>query len=420
MLKNNEFDKFIIHELYFHSLVKQIETKENFENCYRKISEVTKIYGQILSKSVNEYKINKSVKVCYFLPSLDNDLAHIEILYRILKSHSDKSIQIYIAGYCADGIAKSNLLNKLYTDKIIEIIPISQKHESILQFLNYFNENGFSQLVVYSAPTLLESFIAVLGDKKVTWFSSKYELECFDSLINRMSCCGSKFEVVKLGKSEWCRTQASINPHLVPHFQLDNKDAKEVKLITINREEKIRNIVFLDSVSKILKHNLNANFYWTGRSQDSFIQQYFFKQGISARTHFLGWINPAEELNKYDIFLDTPNISGTIAASAFTAGMPVVTFKNSQSYIEFYIENLNLHYDDFNKFNYKDKIISNNAFEYIKYTTMLINDINLRMEISEFQRKFGSKFFLNNDLMYFDHIHCLKKFIYTEITNTDM
>jgi proliferating cell nuclear antigen len=73
LLKNNEFDKFINHELYFHSLVKQIETKENFEDFYcesKTMCGINMIYLFKLLKTVG----NNDVLTLFIKNSAPNEL----------------------------------------------------------------------------------------------------------------------------------------------------------------------------------------------------------------------------------------------------------------------------------------------------------------------------------------------------------
>jgi len=107
-------------------------------------------------------------------------------------------------------------------------------------------------------------------------------------------------------------------------------------LYTINREQKIRNPDFLAAVADVLEQVPGACFVWTGQERLAEIDDFFDGRCLLPRTYFAGWVNPDDLITAGDVFLDTPVLSGTIAARAAAAARPLVTFAKSQSWINVY------------------------------------------------------------------------------------
>ena len=110
-------------------------------------------------------------------------------------------------------------------------------------------------------------------------------------------------------------------------------------------------------------------------------------------------------IDEYDIFLDTP-LSGVVAASYFAAGMPTLTFKNSNSWVEFYKEKFSLLEVSFEEHEY----IFNNSEDYIKIAGLLIVNFEYRKARSMLQSFLGEHFFNTAD-MYTQHVKIVEGII---------
>lgn len=413
-LESHDYDKFIQYEIYHYlKYIKEIEEKTHYENCLEDVELLSSRYGYILKKVTKKEEGVSTNTICYFLPSIDNDLAHIEILSRILGQHNPADFKIIVAGYSSksDG-CNSKYLNHLEESGKIDLLPLEQTHASLVSFINWLNLNKVAQLIVFSAPILIPAFISVLGAKRVTWFSSKFELECFPTLINRISCSGSEYQLQQIGKTTWHRMPAALEISNIPEYRIRKINNGTFRLVSINREEKIKNPVFLQSVVGILRENKNAKFYWTGKTEEVNIKSYFLNQGVGNRCHYIGWVNPKDVLKEFDIFLDTPSLSGSVAAAAFTAGIPLITFKNSQSWIEFFEQKFhqNIRNEKSSKLSFP--LIAKNYQEYIKMACYLMSNRNLYNKVSEYQKIAGSTYFLDKKELYKSHTRCIQ-----EVTN---
>lgn len=417
-LDSNEYDKFIQYEMiHYLKYIKTTEEKKHYEKCLSEIEQMSKRYGQILKKTVAKYDGKPSNSICYFLPSIDNDLAHIEILSHILAQHKPSNYRITVAGYSSqtDG-CESKLLTSLEKSRKIDLMPLEQTHKSIVSFVSWLNREKVNQLIVMSIPTLIPAFINAMGSSRVTWFSSKFELECFTSLKNRISCCGHEYETKKIGNSTWNRMPAALDAANILEFQARKITDGSCRLVSINREEKIKNENFLKCVTEILKKNPKATFYWTGRTEEPTIQSFFKNHGIAERCHYIGWVDPKAILHNFDIFLDTPSLSGTVAATAFAAGIPVLTFRNSQSWIEFFKPKLQTNLADKESRNVSFPLIAENNEDYIEIVTSLINDSHLYKQVHEYQKIAGAAHFFDKKKLYNSHLNYIKKVTNMEFT----
>ena len=81
--------------------------------------------------------------------------------------------------------------------------------------------------------------------------------------------------------------------------------------------------------------------------------------------------------NQFDIFLDTPHLSGLVALNAFVYGIPVVSFKNSNSYINIYSNELEV------AFNHS--FVSPTPEDYIQYVWDLCHKNDFYEKVREYQ-----------------------------------
>jgi hypothetical protein len=410
-LNNHEYDQFIYSVINFY--IKEIKSNEDslhYENCFNEINPYLEKYGRIVKNQLPKIKKNNKIKICYVLPSLDTDLAHIEVLFSILKNYTNRSnIEIYIAGESSSPYGcHSKLITQLAFEKNIKIINFSHTHKGLADFLKLIIEEKFSQLIIVSVPILLPFFITVLGANYVTWHTLKFTLNCFKNLKNGI--CGYKVNQNISSHTQWHINNSVLNEKYKWNYEF--KENNIIKFISINREEKIKNTIFLEVVKNLLIAIPNSTFDWTGRNNDEFINSYFLKAGLIDRVNFIGWVDPLITLKNYDIFLDTPNLSGLIAASSFAAGMPTIFFKNSRNWIEAYEDELNkelvvLNISDFNL----NEIISNDAIHYIENVVNICTNTSKRKLMVGYQHLIAKKYFFDSSYIYNQHFTIIRNII---------
>jgi hypothetical protein len=410
-LQRREYDRFLVLEsAFYNQVVKVTETATHYELCYSELDPIGRAYGDVLRGVIPKVSHGSPARrVCYLLPNIDNDLAHIEFLYHILKHHPPKSdLQITVAGYAQDASpCASRFLSRLASEGRISLAKIPDSHAGRIQFARFFLNECFSQLIVYSIPLQLSGWVRALGPGLVTWATTKFELAAFEELRNRVSFSGVNGPV---GMSDpespksWHRSSNAISREsIIPY---DPARRRGNKLVTVNRAEKIRTPEFLEAVSSILISEPSATFAWTGRSRDPVIQGFFDAAGVAPRCEFIGWVDPATTLGKYDVFLDTFGLSGVVATQAFCSGMPAVFFKDSRAWVEIHEYGL-----DESPSLLSDRVLAGSVDVYVKAVLELIRDQELYLARSASQRKFAERFFFDETAMYTSHIQILRRLV---------
>jgi len=407
IIQNEDYDTLLYFLKDFYGFfVKSTESFENYTECFEFIEPFAQNYGDYLRSQLPSYsKSSKenSQKICYFFPNIDNDLAHIELLYSMLKEHDSKSeLKIFVASFSSVKY-KSKYIKELELKNKIFVIPIELSNNGLTSFLKKFISHNFSQLVMVSIPDILPVLLRALTPKKVTWLTMKFELDCFKDLINRISFQSSSGDTFIHEKIKWYRNTPALLNHNIQYNGPRNTNS--IKFLTINREEKIRDLEFLESVSQILFNTQNSSFSWTGRIEDPAILDFFKSKSLENRVYYIGWVDPYLLINDFDIFLDVPKLSGYIPSQYFAAGVPLVSFKNSNSWIEFFEKEFQ------NNPSFKSEdFIAQNSFQYINLATQIAKNFNLRQSKSTLQKQLGLSFF-NAKKMYECHIEITKSII---------
>ena len=408
-LNNCDYDRFLSLESWFHSnIVKAIENQSHHETCFNEFESLSIRYGNVLRDQIklNHTTPKMSRRVCYLLPNIDNDLAHVEFLYNVLKHHPPNSdIRIVIAGYFASNVntrPASRYLSQLATEGRVELQKFADNHQGRLTLLNFLLSKNFSQLIVYSVPLNLASWVRALGPELVTWVTSKFELNAFSELTNRVSFAGDGTGRYS-SCNGWIRTPLTLNRSAITSFEAPGRP--RTRLISINRAEKIRTEEFLSAICRILRSESDTTFAWTGRRLDPGIQERFEREGLSGRCDFIGWVDPHSTFHRYDIFLDCFGLSGLVAATAFASGMPTVFFKGSRSFVEFYEKRLlccDLP---------SESVLATTIESYVKNVVSLIRDPSKYEERSKAQKKFSAIVFFDETLMYDAHVQIVRTLI---------
>jgi len=404
-LRRWDYEEYLRLEAQFYlGVVKPVETEAHHEQCYAALDPLGEVYGEVLKSALPSVTgAKRGRRLCYLLPDIDNDLAHIEFLYNVLIHHDpDSDLAVTVAGYGSNGASiGSRYLSRLAAERRVSLIKISDSHQGRLQFLRFFCEQGFSQLVVFSVPLQISGWVRVLGADVVTWVTTKFELASFRALKSRVSFFGPS-AVPTDTKSLWRRSSAAISPaSIVEHRPAT---AGHARLITINRAEKIRHPVFLESVSRILRQEPDASFSWTGRSHDAEIQSYFERSGVADRCRFVGWVDPVKTLGEHDIFLDTFALSGMVATQSFCSGMPTVFFRDSRAWVQIYEESLQNHFECSPR-----HVLAASIDDYVSGVLALIRDPSAYAQRCADQKRFAKRFFLDEKLMYETHMSILRE-----------
>lgn len=335
-----------LEHVVYERLIKKFEEPAHYERCFSSLDQQLHALGRKDRRPAAEQAAGPASRLLFFLHNMGDDLAHmlllIDLVEAFLVAHPNQASAIGFAGICID--RPSPRLRALQEKWGVSVHPIS--HGTLLQnayveAAGMLGREGFDRLVVVAFPVGLSYLSGLVGDQLV-WLSMKFELGCFDHLRHRCSFAAGEKRTREIGGRIW---------HEAPPLFTDSVTVRHSNLVlpavqaarrlgtvfyTVNREEKIRNPIFLDAVAAILTRVPNSAFLWTGRQPLADIVAHFAARGLAERHFFAGWVDPDDLLVGGDIFLDTPVLSGTVAARAAVAGIPVVSAADSHSWVNFF------------------------------------------------------------------------------------
>jgi len=361
-LENKNFKEFFNLENWgLEKLVKIFDNQNHYNKCL-------KIFDDILDdafkkkkfKSVTPKKYNN--KIAFYVNNLQIILAHVEVFLNFLENiDQDKFSKYQVDIFTITPLEKVNEkvknLCKVLNINIFSFNNLDPKnidlYASYQSIINFYSENEYKNLIFLSTVNGM-SFLSKSIPHNVSWFSLKHLSNSFISLKNIYSVHNEiKFDLVENTKIFFNKYKPNINSQLINCNFID----KKIKFFTINREEKIRDGIFLDCVKDVLSKFPHSTFSWTGRHKDSFIQNFFDQHNLSQRVFYLGWIDIDKlGLKHGDIFLDTENLSGVVASKCFMSGVPTVFFNKSLFWLN----------------DYQDDIKNNDSYNFIEQE--IIND----------------------------------------------
>jgi len=414
-LKSGNFDEFIqIERDYYDSFIKTTEDPQHYFDCYRRIESLVGKYGDFLFNASHASGFNHSPqmhddKVCFFLPSLDNDFAHIEFLYDLLFEHSPHAKRkFFVAGFSKhpDRIV-SGYLADLVARRHISIWPVHFSHAGVLGFIRNLLKSRVGLLVVYSVPTLLGALGRGFNINRTIWIPTKFPIPIFPEIQRRLCSTPPVHGSTKKDRNViWNQLPVSAFPsHRVPKFIAGGRS--RAKLISINREEKIANPEFLLTVTRILKENSSVVFYWTGREENKSVTDYFFKAGVITQTRFIGWVDVSRTIGEFDIFLDTNLLSGTVAARAFSSGMPTVLSRGAHTWVEVHEKRIS---EVFGESVLRATLCDSNI-DYAAEVTRLIRSETYYLARADLQRQIASECFFDTRRMYEEYMRVIGEMI---------
>ena len=406
-LDAGQLDAFLQIEGAFYSrIVKRSEQIEHYETCYAAIDQMVARFGEVIAGALPPRQEPIGERICYLLPSLDNDLAHVEFLFNILKSHpAGGTPEIFVAGYGATtGAVGSRLLVRLHQEGRIRLVPIAYSARGMADFARFFLRERFSLLVVFSIPTMLSAWVRALGADRVAWATTKFELSSFAALRHRLSFSGPRDETLEIRGKTWRRSVAALCPADVPSFQA--ADRPRTRLLSVNREEKMLTPQFLGAIADVLAAEPATRFSWTGRERNPQIANFFARRGLGERAEFIGWVDPARVIDDHNIFVDTYGLSGMVATYAFCAGMPTQFFRASKSWLEIHESRIAAAAHP-----QPDMLASTLAGSPAAYSAAvldLVRSAQRYAERSAWQTRIGADYLLDERAMYDGHVAAIR------------
>lgn len=408
--------------LAYTRLVKTFEDPEHYEFCFKLIEESMHDLGfrsrQSIPLQIDYESAPKSGKrLLFFAHNIGTEFAHLGLLSDLIDSYLTHNPQeasnIGIVGGSGKVAAASiERLQKKWGLEIFRIRGTDLMYSLYAQACGVLVNQGFDRIVFVSVPFGISFVTGLLGASRVSWLSMKFELNCFQHLQNRCSFLAGRQRSRSVKGRLWHEAPPLMD--VLPALSVSStpppalKAARRFKTVyyTVNREEKIKNPVFLDAVADILNKVEDSAFLWTGRQRLPQIDAFFSERNLSHRHFFAGWVNPDDLLEGGDVFLDTPVLSGTVAARAAARGKPLVTFAGSHSWLNLFKEayDQDRENEDVKALRILiDRLVQSEIFiecanisDYVKQAVKLGQNPQLSVEYGRMLSKFAEHYFFNS------------------------
>lgn len=369
-------------------------------------------------------------RLLFFVHNLATDYAHTllvcELIAAYLEAHPEQAVKIGIAGVTA-GKPLSPALEALIVRWELEVHILQAQdtlHGPTLEAARMLAAGAYDRLIIVSVPVAISYFTGLLPPSRVGWMTMKYQLSCFEHIEHRCSFrSGVRREVVVNGR-RWLQApplfsgEVSLKPvGRLGAAMLQARRFNKV-LYTINREDKIRNPNFLQRVARILNEVDDAVFVSTGRQQLPEIDEYFATQGLRERHIFAGWVVPDDLMQVGDLFLDTPVLSGNVAALATAVGVPVMTDSQAITWVGTFwpayesargtpeVEHLDALIDPLRADGITLQCADDDDF--VRQAVLLARDKALRLRFGQALKAFAQRYFFNASRAAEDHFMNLR------------
>ncbi len=340
-LENKNFKEFFTLEDWgIAKLVKIFDNKNHYNKCLKIFDDILEdAFKKNVFNSVTPKKYNN--KIAFYIINLSNILAHVEYFLNFLENiDQEKFSKCHVDIFTITPIEKVNKKVKNLC-KILNINIFSfnktDLYASYQSIINFYSENEYKNLIFLSTVNGM-SFLSKSLPGNVSWLSLKHLSDSFKSLKHIYSLDEvKKLDLSKNTKIFYHKIYIDLKVQLINC----NFKYKNIKFYTINREEKIIDGKFLNSVKEILKKFPESTFSWTGKKENMYIKNFFKEHNLNKRVFFIGWI----DIDRFgfhhgDIFLDTENLSGVVAIKCFASGIPTIFFNKSTFWLNLYKEDI--------------------------------------------------------------------------------
>lgn len=428
-LGNGDSDSACRLEAYVYGhLIKHFEDPAHYERCFAAIDGVLHAIGRRRAGTPPPAAPLPARRLLFFFHNMKDELAHLVLLADVLDAHlaGDPSDAVAIGVVGVTDAEPAPRLRALRDRHGIALhaLPPGATETVYDQALDVMRAEGYDRLVVVAAPIGLSYLSGRLGTGALAWWSMKFELGCFEHLDVRCSFVSGYRRERQVNGRTWHEAAPlmaveRIAPSGTPQPTVALARQRHATLFySINREEKIRNPLFLDMVARVLEAVPDAGFIWTGRNAPPEVDAFFAQRGLGDRHHFAGWVTPDDLVAGADIFLDTPVLSGTVAARAALDGRPVVTLAESHSWMNFFWPAWQAQAAQFQGSELAQAIASIEAAglhlespdpeQYVEQAVRLARDPALRREYGHAVGLFARRYYLSSATAAADHLHNLR------------
>lgn len=335
-----------VERIAYGRFIKAFELPHHYEACFDVLDPLmTRLgAGSTAGPSSRQGPATAS-RLLFFVHNASTEMAHIPLLCDVLDSflaaaRPEEGPSIGIAGWFGDAYAPR--IQQLAERWGVQLLATNSPESSGIAYdeaAQLVLDGRFDRIVVVAAPTGISYLTGILGPGQVAWYSMKFEIDSFTLLEHRCSFMSSPTVQTRDHARFWRRAppflthRVDAQPSGASVPALERSRAFSTLFYTVNREHKIRHPQYLDAVCCVLEAVPGSCFLWTGRERLADIDAFFERRGLLDRTLFAGWVNPDDLVVAGGVFLDTPVLSGTVAARAAVLGFPVVTWTGAQSWV---------------------------------------------------------------------------------------
>jgi len=386
---------FYLEDNGYNYLIKKFEDEEHYNFCLGILDQMADQMANTLKKLHPHYFFDKNTnqkkKIIFFIHNLNLTLAHVEVFYNFIKSLDkdfikEKNITIEVIGFFNQSIILSYFLKELEELNYVTIhkFPIEDSGaKKLVNIFNYISSENYINCIFLSVSV----FVSL-----------------FSKLFKNISLWGHRFNIKKSFKNlknfYYFLSFQGLNREEIEKLRENKKKTfgiPKIIFFSINRSQKMEKILFLNSIKEILLNIPNSEFHYASDAKSEMMQSFFFANKLDKRVKFLGFVDTKNRLDYGDIFLDTPDLSGTIAAKCFAIGIPVVWFRNSLFWGEKYFKDSS-NDEMFNSISYfQEDVGANDASYYINFATEISKNHILREKYINFCIKIANKSFYNKE-----------------------
>ena len=340
----------MLEEWAYVNCIVRFENQAHYQSCFGLLEAPMHQLGVMRRNAVQEQAaaFNPHAPIAFYVHNLATDMAHVQLLADLIESYleraPEKSRGLLIVGGSAGRLSARLCGVRDRYGVALERIDNTAGPAMVYESLNqWIRQNKVGQMVFVSLPPGLSYCSARIGSV-TSWMSMKFELSNFPAVVRRYAFTSASRQGRALQGRIWrCAPPLFAQPPMLdksiapPAAVAQAVQSFGTILYSINRAEKISDAGFLDVVCELLARFADACFVWTGKEKTRAIVSHFERRGLVDRQFFAGWIEPDSLLSVGHIFLDTPHLSGTVAARAMCSGIPVISWTAAHSWLNFFM-----------------------------------------------------------------------------------
>ena len=427
LLRHNSYEAALQLEMHFYNhFVKAIETEEHFTLCTARWIPLMRAAGQSLQRDSHPpgKTENQKPRVAFIIHTAATE-AHVQVAANLLAGYRQLPERPFEPEvYCLFG--QKPAMTALFTAADVRVHyldTLSLRPGSILDRFHYLrqqaSQTGIECIVWLSNPVWMTFAFGMRLARRQVWFALKYHnLSSPD--IDAYLTGGGMGRFKTFANRTWRVGLAGYDNLYDPNVTEEAQHTRQLLLGghyriitgTFGRTEKLRDPGYLETICTILQLNPNVIFLWTGREQDTLIQQTFTDAGVSGQTHFIGWVNTRMYAQVIDIFLDSfPFPCGFTLYEALMAAKPCVLMETPESfelgihgYVSPVLDGIDGDPDDMHRIrgifqlDTSDPLLLLHKFpvDYIETACRLITDQTFRQKTGEAGRVFAQYYLAGN------------------------